>query len=155
MQELFGRERSVITKHINNVFKEGELERERVSAKFAHTAADGKTYNVAHYNLDVIISVGYRVKSRRGAQFRIWATTVLKQHLVQGDTLHQKRLAEKGVVEVRQVLDLLSCTLENHELVNDDGRSVLGLVRNYARTWRLLWQYDEDALPVSKDQKSD
>ncbi|MCI5192914.1 MAG: hypothetical protein D3915_07260 [Candidatus Electrothrix sp. AU1_5] len=154
MQELFGRERSVITKHINNIFKEGELDRERVSAKFAHTAADGKTYNVAHYNLDVIISVGYRVKSRRGTQFRIWATTVLKQHLIQGYTLHQKRLAEKGVAEVRQVLDLLSCTLENHELVNDDGRSVLGLVRNYARTWRLLWQYDEDALSVSKYQKS-
>ncbi len=101
MQELFGRERSVITKHVNNVFKEGELDKERVCAKFAHTAADGKTYNVAHYNLDVIISVGYRVKSKRGTQFRIWATTVLKQHLVQGYTLHQQRLAEKGVAEVR------------------------------------------------------
>ena len=76
MQELFGRERSVLTKHINNVFKEGELDKERVCAKFAHTAADGKTYQVSHYNLDVIISVGYRVKSKRGTQFRIWATTL-------------------------------------------------------------------------------
>ena len=148
MQELFGRERSVITKHINNVFKEGELDKKRVCAKFAHTAADGKTYKVDHYNLDVIISVGYRVKSKRGTQFRIWATTLLKQHLVQGYTLNQQRLAEKGVAEIRQVLDLLTDTLENHELVNDDGRSVLALVKNYARTWQLLWQYDEDSLPI-------
>ncbi|MCI5139153.1 MAG: hypothetical protein D3922_12230 [Candidatus Electrothrix sp. AR1] len=155
MQELFGRERSVLTKHINNVFKEGELDKEQVCAKFAHTAADGKTYQVSHYNLDVIISVGYRVKSKRGTQFRIWATTLLKQHLVQGYTLNQQRLAEKGVTEIRQVLDLLSSTLENHELVNDDGRFVLTLVKNYARTWRLLWQYDEDSLPVPrKGEKS-
>ncbi|MCI5121357.1 MAG: hypothetical protein D3908_09260 [Candidatus Electrothrix sp. AUS4] len=150
MQELFGRERSVLTKHINNVFKEGELDKERVCAKFAHTAADGKTYQVAHYNLDVIISVGYRVKSKRGTQFRIWATTVLKQHLVQGYTLHQQRLAEKGTAEVRQVLDLLSNTLESHGLVSADGRSVLSLVKNYARTWQLLWQYDEDSLSLPK-----
>ncbi|WPD24034.1 MAG: virulence protein RhuM/Fic/DOC family protein [Candidatus Electrothrix scaldis] len=153
MQELFGRERSVLTKHINNVFKEGELDKERVCAKFAHTAADGKTYQVAHYNLDVIISVGYRVKSKRGTQFRIWATTVLKQHLVQGYSLHQQRLAEKGTTEIRQVLDLLSNTLENHNLLSDDGRTVLTLVRDYARTWQLLWQYDEDSLPLPKAGK--
>ncbi|XCN75074.1 MAG: virulence protein RhuM/Fic/DOC family protein [Candidatus Electrothrix aestuarii] len=153
MQELFGRERSVLTKHINNVFKEGELDKERVCAKFAHTAADGKTYQVAHYNLDVIISVGYRVKSKRGTQFRIWATTVLKQHLVQGYSLHQQRLAEKGTTEIRQVLDLLSNTLESHNLLSDDGRTVLTLVRDYTRTWQLLWQYDEDSLPLPKAGK--
>jgi hypothetical protein len=70
MADLFGRERSVITKHVRNVFREGELESESVCAKFAHTAADGKTYHVDHYNLDVVISVGYRVKSLRGTQFR-------------------------------------------------------------------------------------
>lgn len=74
MAELFGRERSVITKHINNVFKEGELDRDSVCANFARTAEDGKTYSVQHFNLDVVISVGYRVKSLRGTQFRIWAT---------------------------------------------------------------------------------
>lgn len=72
--ELFGRERSVITKHINNVFREGELERDSVCAKFARTAQDGKIYQTQHYNLDVIISVGYRVKSPRGVQFRQWAS---------------------------------------------------------------------------------
>ena len=76
MAELFQRDRSVIGKHIRNVFKEGELVKESVWAKFAYTAADGKDYNVDYYNLDVIISVGYRVKSVRGTQFRIWATSV-------------------------------------------------------------------------------
>lgn len=84
MAELFGRERSVVTKHIRNVFKEGELEPETVRAKLAHTAADGKTYQVDHFNLDVIISVGYRVKSLRGTQFRIWATRTLRDHLLRG-----------------------------------------------------------------------
>jgi hypothetical protein len=150
MQELFGRERSVITKHINNVFKEGELEKNQVCAKFAHTAADGKTYQVAHYNLDVIISVGYRIKSIRGTRFRIWATSILKKHLVKGYTLNQKRLAEKGLGEARQMLELLSNTLESHHQVNDEGRAVLDIVNSYARTWQLLWQYDEDSLPVPK-----
>ncbi|KGJ88386.1 virulence RhuM family protein [Colwellia psychrerythraea] len=76
--KLFGRERSVITKHINNVFKEGELEKGSVCAKDAHTADDGKTYQVQHFNLDIIISVGYRVKSQRGVQFRQWATKILR-----------------------------------------------------------------------------
>jgi hypothetical protein len=76
MQELFGRERSVVTKHINNIFKEGELVKDTVCAKFAHTATDGKTYQVNYYNLDVIISVGYRVKSLLCTQFRMWANSI-------------------------------------------------------------------------------
>lgn len=76
MAELFQRDRSVIGKHVRNIFKEGELQKESVWAKFAHTAADGKVYDVDYYNLDVIISVGYRVKSQRGVQFRIWARTM-------------------------------------------------------------------------------
>ena len=151
--ELFGRDKSVISRHLRNIFKSEELERSAVVAKNATTAADGKTYQVDYYNLDAILSVGYRVNSKRGTQFRIWATTVLKQHLVQGYTLHQKRLAEKGATEIRQVLDLLSETLESHDLVSDDGRTVLTLVRNYARTWQLLWQYDEDSLPLPKAGK--
>ncbi len=101
MEQLFGRERSVITKHINNVFNEGELEKDSVCANFAHTAEDGKIYDVKYYNLDVIISVGYRVKSKQGTQFRIWATNVLKQHLLKGYTLDQKRL---DVLEEKQLI---------------------------------------------------
>jgi hypothetical protein len=82
MAELFGTERSVVTKHISNILKTKELRQKSVCANFAHTAADGKTYQTQFYNLDMIISVGYRVNSKRGTQFRIWATNVLKQHLI-------------------------------------------------------------------------
>ncbi len=153
MGHLFERERSVITKHIRNVFAEGELEREAVCAKFAHTAADGKTYQVDYYNLDVIISVGYRVKSRRGVQFRQWATRTLKEHLVQGYTLNQRRLAERGI-EFEQALALLSRTLANQQLVNADGAAVLAVIADYARSWSLLQAYDEQSLSGQTGQQS-
>lgn len=88
MAELFGRDKSVIGKHVRNVFKEGELRKESVWAKIAYTAADGKTYQVDFYNLDVIISVGYRVKSMRGTQFRMWATGVLHEYILHGVAIH-------------------------------------------------------------------
>ena len=96
MAELFQRDRSVIGKHIRNIFKEGELNKESVWAKFAHTADDGKTYQVDYYNLDVIISVGYRVKSLRGTQFRIWATNILKEYMQKGFVLDDDRLKRLG-----------------------------------------------------------
>lgn len=145
MCELFGRERSVITKHIRNVFQEGELEQDAVCANFAHTAADGKTYQTHYYNLDVIISVGYRVKSPRGVQFRQWATRVLRQHLVDGYTLNEQRLQERGV-EFEQAVNLLSRTLANQQLVSDEGRAVLQVIGDYARSWSLLQGYDEQSL---------
>jgi len=148
MAELFGRDYKTVSKHINNVFKDGELRKNSVVAKFATTGSDGKKYQVEYYNLDVIIAVGYRVKSQRGAQFRIWATSVLKDHLVKGYSFNRKRLAEKGVKELQDVVTLLSRTLESHELVTDEGRAVLDIVNRYAGTWKLLLQYDEDNLPV-------
>ena len=96
MADLFQRERSVITKHIRNIFEEGELVEEAVCANYARTAADGKTYQTAAYNLDVIISVGYRVKSLRGTQFRIWATQRLREYIVKGFTMDDDRLKESG-----------------------------------------------------------
>ena len=96
MAELFQRDRSVIGKHIRNIFKEGELKKESVWAKFAHTAGDEKTYQVDYYNLDVIISVGYRVKSLRGTQFRIWATDILKEYMQKGFALDDERLKRLG-----------------------------------------------------------
>ena len=81
MAELFQRDKSTISRHIKNIFEEGELQRNSVVANFATTASDGKTYQVDYYNLDVIISVGYRVKSRRGTQFRIWAMGILKEYI--------------------------------------------------------------------------
>ena len=96
MAELFQRDRSVIGKHVRNIFKEGELRKEAVWAKFAHTATDGKVYDVDYFNLDVIISVGYRVKSQRGVQFRIWATEILKGYMRKGFALDDERLKNLG-----------------------------------------------------------
>jgi hypothetical protein len=94
LSELFQRERSVIAKHIKNVFDEGELDEKSACAYFAQTATDGKTYQVAHYNLDVIISVGYRVKSQRGVQFRRWATQQLKEYIIKGFVMDDERLSQ-------------------------------------------------------------
>jgi len=96
MAELFQRDRSVIGKHVRNIFKEGELVKDSVWAKFAYTAADGKVYDVDFYNLDVIISVGYRVKSIRGTQFRIWANSVLKEYIIKGFAMDDDRLKGNG-----------------------------------------------------------
>ena len=148
ISSLFETERSVVTKHINKVFQTQELDEKAVCAKFAHTAADGKTYQVNYYNLDVIIAVGYRVNAKRGTLFRIWATRVVKDHLVCGYSFNQRRLAEKGIGEARQVLALLTKTLEDHDLVKDEGRAVLDIVNRYTEPWRLLLQYDEECLPI-------
>jgi len=131
MAELFGRDKSTISRHIKNVFSEGELQQEAVVANFATTAADGKTYQVDYYNLDVIISVGYRVKSLRGTQFRIWATQILKEYLKKGFALNDDRLKNLGggnywkellerirdirsseKVMYRQVLDLYATSID-------------------------------------------
>ena len=93
MAELFGRDRSVIGKHVRTIFKEGELQKDSVWAKFAYTASDGKTYLVDYYNLDVIISVGYRVKSIQGTKFRIWATSILREYLLQGYSVNRHLIA--------------------------------------------------------------
>ena len=96
MAELFQRDKSTISRHIKNIFEEGELQRNSVVAKFATTASDGKTYQVDYYNLDVIISVGYRVKSHRGTQFRIWAMGILKEYMKKGFALDDDRLKKLG-----------------------------------------------------------
>jgi len=110
--ELFGVERSVVTKHIRNIFKQGELEETAVCANFAHTAEDGKTYQTTFYNLDVIIALGYRVNAKRGTQFRIWATRTLKEHLIKGYTVNQKRLAETGVKELENAFKYFRINLK-------------------------------------------
>ena len=111
MAELFGRDKSVISRHLRNIFKTGELKRDATVAKNATVQNEGGrrvTRYIEWFNLDAIISVGYRVNSKRGTQFRIWATSVLKDHLVKGYFLNQKRLAEKGTKELQQVLTLLT-----------------------------------------------
>src|SRR5262249_952112 len=150
--KLFRRDKSVISRHLRNVFSSRELNRKSVVAKNATTAADGKTYQVEYFNLDVILSVGYRVNSKRGTQFRIWATGTLREHLLRGYTLNEKRLREKGLGEFEQAVDLLRRTLNRNALVTDEGRVVLEVVQQYTRAWRLLLQYDENRLPDAPEQ---
>jgi prophage maintenance system killer protein len=104
---------------------------------------------VEYFNLDAILSVGYRVNSRRGTQFRIWATGKLREHLLRGYTLNERRLREKGMGEMEQAVSLLASTLKRHELVTDEGRAVLDVVEQYARSWRLLLEFDERRLAES------
>jgi len=149
MADLFGRERSVVTKHLRNVYNERELDSAATCAKFAQVQTEGPrtvTRDVDHYNLDVIISVGYRVKSKRGTQFRIWATRQLKDHLLRGYTLNEKRLRERGLGEIEQAVGLLARTLTQNALVSDEGRAVLEVVQQYTRAWKLLLEYDEGRL---------
>ena len=152
MAELFERTKQNVSLHIRNIFKEGELNETAVVKEYLTTAADGKQYKTKYYNLDVIISVGYRVRSQRGTRFRIWATSVLKEHLVRGYTLNRKRLMEKGTDELREVVSLLTATLESHDLVNDEGLAVLEIISGYAAAWNLLLQYDEDRLPLPTEK---
>lgn len=152
MSQLFGRERSVITKHLRNVFAEGELVANSVCAKFAHTAADGKTYQVEHYNLDVIISIGYRVKSIQGTRFRQWATRVLRQHLTQGYSLNRQRL-QANAKELETALLLVGKLAQNPALPQDAGLGLLDVVTRYTRTFLLLQRYDEGLLSEPTQQR--
>ncbi len=139
MAEVFGRERSVVTKHIRNVFKEGELDPGATSAKFPQVRSEGGravTREVDHYNLDVIISVGYRVKSQRGAQFRIWATRTLREHLVRGYTLDRQRFAQNAA-ELEAALTLVRRAAAGEVLTMDQGRGLVDVIARYTQPHRL------------------
>ncbi len=137
LADLFGRDKSVISRHLRNVFKEGELMRTEVVAKNATTASDGKIYQVEYFNLDAIISVGYRVNSLRGTQFRIWATNVLRQHLVQGYTVHARRLSE-----LNQAVRLIADVAHRRTLSGDEATTLLEVVADYAYALEVLDDYD-------------
>lgn len=126
MAELFQKDRTVIGRHINNIYKEHELERETTCANFAHVGKDAdQTYQTALYNLDVIISVGYRVKSQRGTQFRIWANKVLKDYLVKGYAVN-KALTEQRYTELKQLVAVLGRTVKAQEaLTSDDALNLV------------------------------
>ena len=123
MVKLFQRDKSVISRHISNIFKEKELDRNSVVAKNATTAKDGKVYQVDYYNLDVIISVGYRIKSQRGTQFRIWANKVLKDYLIKGYIINEKRLAQEKnqLKELQESVKILGKVLNYRQLDNDES----------------------------------
>ncbi len=142
---LFQRDKSVISRHIRNIFIEHELERVSVVANFATTANDGKNYQVEHFNLDVIISIGYRVKSQEGVRFRQWATRLLKQHLTQGYTLNQQRLQENSHA-LEAALRLVKRTAESQALTLETGRGLVDIITRYTHTFLWLQRYDEGLL---------
>ncbi|BCB95447.1 cytochrome c [Dissulfurispira thermophila] len=142
MAMLFETERSVITKHLKNIFNSNELEKDSVCAFFAHTAEDGKTYKTQYYNLDAIISVGYRVNSKRGTQFRIWATQVLRDHILKGYTINAKRLEE-----LQSAIKIISRVIDKQSLSNDEATALLRVVSEYSFALNLLDDYDHGRLP--------
>ncbi len=148
MVELFGRDKSVISRHLKNIFAEGELTPEATVAKHATVQSEGgRTVErqIDHYNLDAIISVGYRVNSKRGTQFRQWATSVLRDHLAQGWTLDRVRL-ERNAAELEAALALVRKTAQAPELTADAGRGLVEIVSRYTKTFLLLQRYDEGLL---------
>jgi len=146
---LFATERSVISKHLNNIFNSGELERKAACAIFAHTASDGKVYRVKHFNLDAIISVGYRVNSKRGTQFRMWATRVLRHHLIKGYTANERRLRD-----LRQSIQLIGQALGHEDLDSDQARGLLRVVSDYSRALDILDDYDHQRGSKSSVRKN-
>lgn len=146
MSKLFEKNKSTISRHIKNIFTEGELQQNAVVANFATTASDGKTYNVTYYNLDVIISVGYRVKSQRGIIFRQWANKVLKQYLVQGYAVNEKRLkALNKTVKIQSEIIAGIAGIEADE--------VLRVVNEYSKALELLDKYDHQCITAPEGSK--
>ena len=152
---LFDRDKSVISRHIKNIFQEEELEQNSVVANFATTAVDRKIYQVDYYNLDVIISVGYRVKSQNGVKFRIWASRTLKQYLIKGYVINEKRLLEaKNRFHELQEAVLFLQKQSRKELLKGQEIEILNLLADYSKTLSLLEQYDKGNLSDEKGRKT-
>jgi len=147
---LFGRDKSVISKHIKNIFKDGELEESSVVAKNATTARDGKVYKVVFYNLDMILSVGYRVNSKVATQFRIWATKILKQHITKGFTINQKIINKNRQEFLKAVEDIKLLTKDNQNVQTVD---ILELIKSFSYTWFSLDKYDKNLFPKTGTKK--
>ena len=156
MAEVFDTSTDNVSLHLRNIFLDGELEATATTEDFLVVRSEGGTRvrrRIRHYDLDAIISVGYRVNLKRAVGFRQWATRTLREHLVRGYSLNERRLAERGLREACETLDLLARTLQNQALVDDTGRAVLDLISGYADTWRLLLEFDEDRLAVPTGAK--
>jgi len=152
---LFDVNRPAIVKHINNIYKTGELDKKSTCSILEQVAADGKIRKVNLYNLDMIISVGYRVNSKRATQFRIWATKTLKEYLVKGYTINQKRLlqAQNNLKELQSTINFLQ-EKSKHKLFEGQEQEILNLLASYSKTLALLSQYDKDRVRLIKKGKS-
>lgn len=157
MAELFQKDVNTINEHISNIFKEGELGREKTSLKQANTGNSGIGLNkpTTFYNLDVIISVGYRVRSKRGTQFRIWATSKLRDYILKGYVVNEARLKERQEVKLKELESTIKLFQNALEANRIDGyeKDLLKIITDYTNTWVLLNKYDEDSLRVENVTK--
>lgn len=151
LADLFETERSVITKHLRNIFFSAELKEDSVCAKIAHTAEDGKRYQVKFYNLDAIISVGYRVNSKQATQFRVWATSVLKKYLIDGYAVNERRLrqSQENFQSLQSTIQFLHSKLSAKTLKGQE-KEIFSLLSDYSKTLSVLERYDKNALGEPK-----
>lgn len=156
MATLFEKDRTVIGRHINNIYKEQELEKETTCANFAHMGVDqDQTYNTTSYNLDVIISVGYRVKSKRGTQFRQWANSVLKKYLINGYAVNE-RIRKQQIAELRQLVQVVGRTiLQQPVTATDESNALFDVVVDYTYALDTLDDYDYQRLNIAKTTKEE
>ena len=165
MAELFDKNIRTVNEHINNIFKEGELDKSSVIRNFRITASDGKQYDTNFYNLDVIISVGYRVKSLRGTQFRIWATNTLREYLTKGYVINEKMLkAQQNKIQTLQsTVNLLKRSIQNQISTVNEAQDIANIMDNFAQGLDLLDDFDhktldtkgitqKDAVIISKEE---
>jgi len=155
MGQLFDKDRRTVSEHVNNIYKEKELQRDQTIRKFRIVQTEGKRQverDVDFYNLDVIISVGYRVKSQRGTQFRIWASQVLKDHLIKGYSVNERRLREQNahLAELQQTVNLMGRVAQGRELDRAEAAGLLNVITDYSYALTLLDQYDHQSLKIGK-----
>ncbi|MFA6281072.1 MAG: virulence protein RhuM/Fic/DOC family protein [Candidatus Omnitrophota bacterium] len=155
--QLFGTQRPAITKHLHNIFKTGELKENSVCSKMEHTAMDGKRYQTKFYNLDVVISVGYRVNSSRATQFRIWATNVLKRHLIDGYTLNERRLKEQvlKLQTLQRAVKFISSMKDRKQIEYQEAIGLLEVISDYNYALELLDDYDYKRLKIRQTSKEE
>lgn len=153
--QLFGTQRSAITKHLNNIFKSSELSQNSVCSILEHTATDGKKYKTKFYNLDAIVSVGYRVNSIKATNFRIWATNTLNDYLLKGYAINKDRLNDQNLAKVKELqsaVQLIQTAIRDKKLEGYE-KEVLNIITDYTNTWTALYQYDKDSLQPESTTK--
>lgn len=156
ISELFGIQQPTIARHLKNIFDSGELNKDSVCSILEHTANDGKTYRVKTYNLDAIISVGYRVNSRKATDFRIWATKVLKQYVVGGIAVNERRIKQLSSEKLKNVESMMSVVrrlIARQELDAGEATGVLEVISKYAGSFQTLREYDDGFIDLSAMNK--
>ena len=155
--ELFGTQRPAITKHLVNIFKINELQEDSVSSILEHTAGDGKKYQAKYYNLDAILSIGYRVNSGNATRFRIWANSILKDYLVKGYAINKRKLEEQTTQlnDLKQAVKLLGKVIENKDLNTDEATGLLKVITDYTYALDILDRYDHQVLEIEKTTKQE